>query len=166
MRKVQVLLAFTFILLSISSVSAQYGSSPYGGGGGMNNRGGGMNSGMSQLGQSNTPSKPKEISAEEKASQLMDLMKPALNLDELQVIAISNVLVETANEQGRIRKLDSNQEDQMKDFEALSESTDRKINQFLSTEQKEKYAIFKVDNQNQPRTKDKSKSKDKKEKKE
>ena len=159
MKATQTFLVFTFILFSITSASAQYGY-------GTNPYGGRSNSGASMINQASQPAKPKEIPAEERAAQIIENMKPALNLDELQVIAISNVLVESINEQGRIRKLDSSQDDQIKDFQALSESTDRKINQFLSAEQKEKYTIFKVDNQNPKKTKEKSKSKEKKEKKE
>jgi hypothetical protein len=85
----------------------------------------------------------------------MEEMKPAINLDELQVIAISNVLIESLNTQGRILKQDTSQDEQMKDFQALSESTDRKINQFLSNEQKEKYLAFKEDRKNQKKSKEK-----------
>lgn len=168
MKTTHAFLAFAFILFSISTISAQYGGNGYGnngygnngyggngyGGGGMNQMGGGMN-------QQSQPEKPKEIPAEETAAKIVREMKPALNLDELQVIAISNVLIESLNTQGRILKQDSTQDEQMKDFQALSESTDRKINQFLNKEQKEKYIIFKEDRKNQKKSKVKSKSKSK-----
>jgi hypothetical protein len=169
MRTRQTFLVFAFILLSITSASAQYGGNGYGGGGyGGNGYGGGrgmnqMNGGMNQGSQ---PEKPKEIPAEETAAKVVAEMKPALNLDELQAIAISNVLIESLNTQGRILKQDSTQDEQMKDFQALAESTDRKINQFLSKDQKEKYLVFKEDRKNQKKSKDKSKSKKKEEKKE
>lgn len=162
MKKKHAFLVIAFILLSISSVSAQYGGNGYGnngyggngygGGGGMNQMGGGMN-------QQSQPEKPKEIPAEETASKIVAEMKPALNLDELQVIAISNVLIESLNAQGRILKQDSSQDEQMKDFQALSESTDRKINQFLGKEQKEKYIVFKENRKNPKKSKSKSKEK-------
>ena len=163
MKTTHAFLVFLFILSSITTVSAQYGGNGYGnngyGGTGGYNRGNGMNQmggGMNQGGQ---PEKPKEIPAEETVALLIEQMKPALNLDELQTIAISNVLLESLRTQGVLLKQDFSNEDQMKNFKALSETTDRKINQFLSQEQKEKYLVFKEDRKNQKKTKEKSKSK-------
>jgi hypothetical protein len=161
MRTRQTFLVFAFILLSITSVFAQYGRNGYGGGYGGNGYGGGMNQMGSAMSQQSQPEKPKEIPADVSAAKIVEEMKPALNLDELQVIAIKNVLIESLNTQGRILKQDSTQDEQIKDFQALSESTDRKINQFLSKEQKEKYLVFKEDRKNQKKSKDKSKSKKK-----
>jgi len=170
MKTTHTFLVCLFILSSISTIYAQYGGNGYGnngygnngyGGSGGYNRGSGMNQmggGMNQGGQ---PEKPKEIPAEETASKIVADMKPALNLDELQAIAISNVLIESINTQSRILKQDTSQDEQMKDFQALSESTDRKINQFLSKEQKEKYLAFKEDRKNQKKSKSKEKSKSK-----
>lgn len=164
MRTKQTFLVFAFILLSITGVSAQYGGNGYGGGYGGNGYGGyggGMNQMGSAMSQQSQPEKPKEIPADVTAAKIVEEMKPALNLDELQVIAIKNVLIESLNTQGRILKQDKTQDEQIKDFQALSESTDRKINQFLSKEQKEKYLAFKEDRKNQKKTKEKSKSKSK-----
>ncbi len=171
MKTKQIFLAFAFILLSITSVSAQYGRNGYGGGGyggngygGNGYGGGGMNQMGSTMNQSQ-PEKPKEIPADVTAAKIVEDMKPALNLDELQAIAITNVLIESLNTQGRILKQGTTQDEQIKDFQALSESTDRKINQFLSKEQKEKYLVFKEERKNQKKSKEKSKSKKDKEKK-
>ena len=168
MKTTHTFLVFLFILSSITTVSAQYGGNGYGnngyGGSGGYNRGSGMNQmggGMNQGGQ---PEKPKEVPAEETVAKIVDQMKPALNLDELQTIAISNVLKESLRAQGVLLKQDFSNEDQMKNFQALSETTDRKINQFLSQEQKEKYLAFKEDRKNPKKTKEKSKSKKEKEK--
>jgi hypothetical protein len=161
MRTRQTFLVFAFILLSITSVSAQYGGNGYGGGYGGNGYGGGMNQMGGGMNQQSQPEKPKEIPADVTAAKIVEEMKPALNLDELQVIAIKNVLIESLNTQGRILKQDTNQDEQIKDFQALAESTDRKINQFLSKEQKEKYLVFKEDRKNQKKSKDKSKDKKK-----
>lgn len=170
MRTRQTFLVFAFILLSITSVSAQYGGNGYGGNGyggygGNGYGGGGMNQMGSVMNQQSQPEKPKEIPADITAAKIVEEMKPALNLDELQAIAITNVLIESLNTQGRILKQDSTQDEQIKDFQALSESTDRKINQFLSKEQKEKYLVFKEERKNQKKSKEKSKSKKDKEKK-
>ncbi len=158
MKKKHTFLVFAFLLLSITSISAQYGgngygNNGYGGGynrGGMNQMGGGMN-------QQSQPEKPKEVPVEETVAKIVDQMKPVLNLDELQTIAISNVLKESLRAQGVLLKQDFSNEDQMKNFQALSETTDRKINQFLSQEQKEKYLTFKEDRNNPKKNKEKSK---------
>lgn len=148
---------------SINTISAQYGGNGYGnngyGGSGYNR--GGMNQMGGGMSQGSQPEKPKEIPVEVTVAKVMEEMKPAVNLDELQVIAISNVLTESIRTQGVLLKQDYNQEDQMKNFQALSEITDRKINQFLSPEQKEKYLAFKEDRKNQKKTKSKEKSKSK-----
>ncbi len=170
MKTTHTFLVFLFVLSSITTVSAQYGGNGYGnngygnngyGGSGGYNRGSGLNQmggGMNQGGQ---PEKPKEVPVEETVALLIEQMKPALNLDELQTIAISNVLKESIRTQGVLLKQDFSNEDQMKNFQALSETTDRKINQFLSPEQKEKYIAFKEDRKNQKKPKDKSKGKGK-----
>ena len=158
MRTIQSLALLAFVLFSMNTVSAQYGN--YGmGGNQMNQRGGGMNQMGNNMGQQSQPEKPKEIPAEVTAAAIMEDMKPALNLDELQVIAVSNVLIESIKAQGVLLKQEYNQEDQMKNFKALAESTDRKINQFLSQEQKEKYLAFKEDRKSVKKSKEKSKLK-------
>lgn len=153
------------MLLSTNSISAQYGNGYGGGGYGGNGYGaggygnqGGMGRGM---GQDNTPDKPKEIPVEATVSKIMDEMKVAVNLDQLQVIAISNVLTESIKSQGMILKLVTNQEDQMNEFKALSEITDRKINEFLNEDQKTKYLAFKEDRKTQKKSKSKSKKTEK-----
>ncbi|MBX9808477.1 MAG: hypothetical protein K2X95_11845 [Flavobacteriaceae bacterium] len=166
MKTTKTFLASLFILLSITTISAQYGNNGYGGGGyGGNGYGGngyGSGNGMNQMGgmnQRSEPEKPKEIPAEVTVAKVMEDMKPALGLDELQVIAISNVLIESINTQGRILKQDSTQDEQMKDFQALSENTDRKIMNFLNKDQKEKYLAFKEDRKNPKKSKSKEKKK-------
>ena len=163
MRTIQSIALSIFVLFSINIVSAQYGNNGFGGNG-MNQRGNGMNQMGSSMGQQSQPEKPKEIPAEVTVAKVMEEMKPALNLDELQVIAISNVLTESIRTQGVLLKQEYSQEDQMKNFQSLAETTDRKINQFLSQEQKEKYLVFKEDRKNQKKSKEKSKSKKEKEK--
>jgi hypothetical protein len=166
MKTTQIFLAFALIL-SITSVSAQYGGNGYGGGYGGNGYGGG--GGMNQMGNSmnqSQPDKPKEIPAEVTAAKIVEDMKPALNLDELQAIAITNVLKESLRAQGVLMKQQQGQEQQMENYKILAETTDQKINQFLSKDQKEKYIIYKEDRKNQKKPRDKSKSKDKSKEKE
>ncbi len=144
------------ILISINSVSAQYGNNGYGGNGyGSSNR-------MSQMGgmnQRSEPEKPKEIPNEEIVAKYMEDMKPAVGLDELQSIAISNVLLESVNTQGRILKLNLSQDEQINEFQLLSENTDKKINNFLNKDQIDKYLAFKEDRKNSKKSKSKPKKK-------
>lgn len=151
-------LATFFILISINTVSAQYGNNGYGGNGYGNGYGNGSMSQMGGMNQNSQPEKPKEIPAEEIVAKYMEDMKPAVGLDELQTIAITNVLIESVNAQGRISKLNLPQEDLINEYKALTENTDRKVNNFLNKDQKEKYLTFKEER----KTAKKSKSKDKK----
>ncbi|MES2574326.1 MAG: hypothetical protein V4572_05245 [Bacteroidota bacterium] len=156
--KAKTFLLFTFILLSTATLSAQYGGNGYSGYG--NGYGGSL------INQPSQPdNKPKEIPIEVTAAKLVEDMKLPLNLDELQVIAINNVLKESLREQGILIKQEYSQEDQIKNFKALAETTDQKINQFLSKEQKEKYIIYKEDRLTKKKTKEKSKKKKEKEEK-
>ncbi len=161
MKTTKTFLASVFMLLSITTIYAQYSNSGYGGGGYGGNgygSGGGMNQ-MGGMNQRSEPEKPKEIPAEVTVAKVMEEMKPAVELDELQVIAISNVLIESLNTQGRILKQDSTQDEQMKEFQALSENTDRQIINFLNKDQKEKYLAFKEDRKNPKKSKEKKKKK-------
>lgn len=175
MKTAHTFLVIGFMLLSITSISAQYGGNGYGNNGNGNNgygSGGYSHNGrMNQMGggmnQGGQMEKPKEVPVEETVTKLMEQMKPALNLDELQTIAISNVLKESLRTQGVLLKQDFSNEDQINNFKALTETTDQKINQFLSQDQKEKYLVYKEDLKNQKKSKkDKSKSKKDKEKQE
>jgi hypothetical protein len=168
MKTTKTFLASLFLILSVTTISAQYGNNGYGGGGyGGNGYGGngyGSGNGMNQMGgmnQGGQPEKPKEIPPEETAATIMEDMKPALGLDELQTIAISNVLIESIKTQGRILKQDTTQDEQMKDFKLLSENTDRKIMDFLNKDQKDKYLAFKEERKNPKKSKDKKKDKKK-----
>ena len=160
MKTTTQLIASLILLISINTVSAQYGNNGYGG----NGYGNGSRNGMNQMGgmnQRSEPEKPKEVPAEEIVAKYMEDMKPAVGLDELQTIAIANVLVESLNAQGRITKLNLAQEDLMNEYKALAESTDRKINNFLNKDQKDKYLAFREDMKQPKKAKDKKKEKKK-----
>lgn len=157
MKTSKTFLASLIILLSTTTIFAQYGNGYNNGYGNGYGRGGRMNQ-MAGMNQNSEPQKPKEIPAEVTVGNFMEKLKPALKLDELQTIAISNILIENVNAQGRILKLSLPPEDQYKEFQSLTENTERKLNNYLNAEQKEKYIIFKEESKN-PK---KSKSKDKK----
>ena len=146
MKPIQSLFLLVFTLLCFNSVSAQYGNgynNGYGGGG-YGGRGGGMgmDRSMMQGPQPNT-SKPKEIPAEETAARIVEQMKPEVNLDELQAIAITNVLTDSMKEQGVLLKNESSSQDEkIEQMKALRESTTKKITAFLNPDQIEKYTSF------------------------
>lgn len=147
MKTLKTTLICLFILLITNTISAQqYGNN--------NNYGGGR---LSQMNEQSQQSAPEEIPIEVTVGKIMDEMKPAVNLDDLQVIAISNVLIESMKTQGILLKQKFSQDDQIKNFQALSETTDRKIMGYLSAEQKEKYLAFKETRKNPKKSKKKNK---------
>jgi hypothetical protein len=153
MKIVQSFAISAFVLLSIQTISAQYGNNGYGGGGyGGNGYGGSgrMNSGMNQVSHDS----PKEIPVEETVGKIMIKLKPALSLDELQEIAISNILIESFRSQTAIIKSkNSSDADKAKEFQTLSEITERRVNELLSSDQKEKYIVFSEESKNPKKSK-------------
>ncbi|MCR4032301.1 MULTISPECIES: hypothetical protein [Flavobacterium] len=149
MKPFQTLFILVFGLFSFT-VSAQYGgyNNGYGYGNGYGNgygRGGGMGMDRSMMaGQGQgSQSKPKEIPVEETANKIVEQMRPDVKLDDLQAIAITNVLADSLREQGILLKNESsNQEQKIEQIKALRESTDKKIAAFLNPDQVEKYKTF------------------------
>lgn len=124
------------LFLTITTANAQYG---YGNGYGNSN---GYGSGRQRLDSQlpDTPEKPKEIPVEVTVGEIMKKMTPELKLDALQEIAIGNVLKESIREQGIIIKDEAvANEQKSKEIQALSETTTRKINEYLNPDQKELY---------------------------
>jgi dynactin complex subunit len=113
-----------------------------------------MNSGMSQERE-----KPKEIPVEVTVGKIIERLKTAVNLDELQVIAISNILTESIRSQGIIIKQENSQADKIKDMKALSEITDSKVMVLLNKDQKEKYLAYAEEMKNPKKSKADKKSK-------
>ena len=155
MKPIKKMAISLFVLLSFQTVSAQYGNG-YGNNGYGNENSYGSNR-MGQMDQGSQQESEKVIPVEVTVSKIMKKMTPEINLDELQVIAISNVLKESINTQGRILKQNTTQEEQIENFKILGETTDRKILEFLNKDQKEKYLIFKEESKNQKKSKSKRK---------
>jgi hypothetical protein len=152
MKPIHSLFLLIFTLFCFNSVSAQYGNgynNGYGGGGyGGNGYGGGRGNGMGMdrsmmAGPQANTSKPKETPPEETAAKIVEQMTPAVNLDELQAIAITNVFTDSLKEQGVLLKNESsNQDEKLEQMKALRESTTKKITAFLNPDQVEKYTNF------------------------
>ncbi|AWG21793.1 hypothetical protein FFWV33_09690 [Flavobacterium faecale] len=139
--KLKSLFFIIVLFLTVGTANAQYGygnNGGYGGGGYGSSNGSGRMNRDSQI--PSTPDKPKEIPVEVTVGEIMKKMTPELKLDALQEIAIGNVLKESIREQGIIIKDEKvGQEQKVKEIEALSEITTRKINEYLNPDQKELY---------------------------
>lgn len=157
MNKTQFIFALAFILLSFNTAFAQYG---YGNGYGNGYGGGGMGrNSMSQMDQ--TPSKPKEIPVEVTVGKIMEKLKLELNLDELQTIAIGNVYTDIIKSQTAIMKDEKlGQTEKSNEIKALFEVNERKVNEYLSEEQKIKYKALKEDRGNNKKEKKKKSKKE------
>ena len=83
--------------------------------------------------------KLKEKNIENSISKL----KIDLELDELQAIAIKQIINESIRNESIIMKKEANEEDKMKSIQALTENTDSKINAILNKSQKEKFVVIK-----------------------
>lgn len=154
MKPTQSLFLLVFTLFCFNFASAQYGNgynNGYGGGGYGNGSGYGRGSGMGMdrsmmSGPQPNTSKPKETPPEETAAKIVEQMKPVVNLDELQAIAIANVFTDSMREQGILLKNESSSQDQkIEQIKALRESTTKKITAFLNPDQIEKYTAFMSD---------------------
>jgi hypothetical protein len=151
------IISILFLLLTCNSAFAQYGGYGNGYGGG----GYGYNGRMSQMGgmggMNQQPEKPKEIPVEVTVGKIMEQLKPELQLDALQEIAIANILTASIKSQGAIIKQEISQDDKVKEIQTLSELTDSKIKQLLTQSQKEKYKAMQEDAKNPKKMKKKKK---------
>jgi hypothetical protein len=157
MKKSLSIISILFLLLTCNSAFAQYGGYGNGYGGG----GYGYNGRMSQMGgmggMNQQPEKPKEIPVEVTVGKIMEQLKPELQLDALQEIAIANILTASIKSQGAIIKQEISQDDKVKEIQTLSELTDSKIKQLLTQSQKEKYKAMQEDAKNPKKMKKKKK---------
>lgn len=160
MNKTLFFFVLAFITFSFNTAFAQYGG--YGNGYGNGYGGGGMgrnSMGMSQMDQ--TQSKPKEIPVEVTVGKIMEKLKPELNLDELQTIAIGNVYTDIIKSQTAIMKDEKlSQQDKSNEIKVLFEVNERKVNEYLSEEQRQKYKALKEDQGNNKKEKKKKSKKE------
>ena len=130
-----------FICLFLSNLSAvaQFGN--------MNgNRMGGVDR-SNQIPQSNEPKEPtpEEIANARniRVDNIMKHMKEDLSLDDLQCIAIRNELIANSKSIEILVKSEISEEDKTKQFESIQEKTEKIINSYMNSSQKEKYKIIK-----------------------
>lgn len=156
MKPMKFLLFVLFIVLFSNTVSAQFGNGGFDNGFGNNN---GNNRRMNNtMDQARTQEKPREIPVEVTVAKIVEKIKVELILDELQVIAISNILTESIKTQGMLIKAEVSQEEKIKNITVLSETTDRKIMELLNKDQKEKYIALNEEAKNPKKPKSKKKS--------
>ena len=138
------------LLFSMQSIVAQYGQGGYGQGGygqgGMGQSGYGGNPNM----QNQQRSQPKEPAIEETVKKVMDRFNEQLKLDELQVIAVSNIITECIKKQNAIlKKEDGGNEEKANELKAISEKMDLDILILLNKDQKAKYKLMSEDSKKQ-----------------
>jgi len=92
------------------------------------------------------PPTPEEIEKArvEYVDKYLVKLKDAVNLDELQVIAIKNELISNSKNIDIVMKKEDVQEEKSKEVKALMDKTEVVINSYLNKEQKEKYQIFRA----------------------
>ncbi|MDH4402633.1 MAG: hypothetical protein QE264_00140 [Flavobacterium sp.] len=128
------------LLFSMQSLVAQYGQGGYGQGG----MGGNPNM------QNQQRSQPKEPAIEETVKKVMDRYNEQLKLDELQVIAVSNIITECIKKQNAIlKKEDGSNEEKANELKAITEKMDLDILILLNKDQKTKYKLMSEDSKKQ-----------------
>ena len=142
MKNLKQLFSIFILLFLMNNVSAQFGNQGMGGGafGGQGMGGGRINQQQNQIPQ--TPSKPEEESEKSKKERLDKIvakLKTDLTLDDLQVFAVQGVVGESMKKQAALFKKEMPENDKIAEMQALSETTDRKVSEFLNKEQKKKY---------------------------
>ena len=137
------------MLFSIQSISAQFGQGGFGQGGmGQGRMGGGMGNGMggNPNMQNQQRAQPKEPAIEETVKKVVNQLNEQLKLDELQVIAVSNIITENIKKQNAIiKKEEGSNEEKTNELKAISEKMDLDIMILLSKGQKEKYKLLAED---------------------
>ena len=138
------------VLFSVQSIIAQYGQGygGYGQGGmgqgGMNGMGGGMGGNPNMQNQQRT--QPKEPAIEETVKKVLDRLNGQLKFDELQVIAVSNIITDCIKKQNAIiKKEDGDNEEKTNELKAISEKMDLEIMILLNKDQKAKFKLLSED---------------------
>lgn len=135
------------LLFSMQAIVAQYGQGygGYGQGGyGQGGMGGGMGGNPNMQNQQRT--QPKEPAIEETVKKVLDRLNTQLKFDELQVIAVSNIITDCIKKQNAIlKKEDGDKDEKTNELKAISEKMDLDIMILLNKDQKEKYKLLSED---------------------
>jgi hypothetical protein len=138
------------LLFSMQTLMAQFGQGGYGQGGyGQGGMGGGMGgnpmNNQNQMGNQTRPQATKERPIEELVVKVVERLKTQLTLDELQVIAISNIITDNMKKQNAVLKKEDNNDEKTAELKAISEKTDLDILILLNKDQKIKYKLLSED---------------------
>jgi hypothetical protein len=135
------------LLFSMQTIVAQYGQGygGYGQGGyGQGGMGGGMGGNPNMQNQQRT--QPKEPAIEETVKKVLDRLNTQLKFDELQVIAVSNIITDCIKKQNAIlKKEDGDKDEKTNELKAISEKMDLDIMILLNKDQKAKYKLLSED---------------------
>jgi hypothetical protein len=102
-----------------------------------------------QMGAQSRPETVKERPIEETVKKIVDKLKIQLTLDELQEIAISNLITENMKKQNAVMKKEDSNDDKTSELKAISEKTDLEIMILLNKSQKATYKLLSEDSKNQ-----------------
>ena len=131
----------------MQAIVAQYGQGygGYGQGGyGQGGMGGGMGGNPNMQNQQRT--QPKEPAIEETVKKVLDRLNTQLKFDELQVIAVSNIITDCIKKQNAIlKKEDGDKDEKTNELKAISEKMDLDIMILLNKDQKAKYKLLSED---------------------
>ncbi len=149
------IISILILLFSMQTINAQFGQGGYGQGG--MGQGGMGQGGMGQGGFGGNPnmqnqqrSQPKEPAIEEIAKKIVNRLNEQLKLDELQIIAVSNIVTENVKKQNAIlKKEEGGNEEKVNELKAISEKMDLDIMILLNKDQKAKYKLLTEDNKKQ-----------------
>lgn len=78
----------------------------------------------------------------------VEKLKTLLNLDDLQVVVITNILSDGQKKQAVVRQKDLSEDTKAAEQLAVINSTDRQIMEYLNKDQKEKFKVL-IDERNQ-----------------
>jgi hypothetical protein len=134
------------LLFSVQSIIAQYGQGygGYGQGGMGQGRMNGMGGNPNMQNQQRT--QPKEPAIEETVKKVLDRLNGQLKFDELQVIAVSNIITDCIKKQNAIlKKEDGDNEEKTNELKAISEKMDLEIMILLNKDQKAKFKLLSED---------------------
>lgn len=140
--KTQKIIFSSILLFSMQVLLAQFGQGGYNG----NQMGNQMGN---RMGNQSIPETVKERPIEETVNKIIEKLKTQLSLDELQVIAISNLITENLKKQNAILKKEGSNDDKTSELKAASEKTDLDILILLNKDQKVQYKLLSEDAKNQ-----------------
>jgi len=153
MRSIKII-GILILVFSMQSIVAQYGQGGYGQGG--YGQGGYGQRGYGQGGYGGSPNmqnqqryQPKEPAIEETVKKVMDRLNGQLKLDELQYIAVSNIITENVKKQNAILKKEGGNDEKVNELKAISEKMDLEIMILLNKDQKDKYKLMSEDSKKQ-----------------